>query len=146
LATVSIDGLGTRTVTLTKLETSPPTSLPPIPPVERVTFPPTADRVVLADTPNTGQGDPYVESLLFDYARHLFISSSREDSLPPNLQGVWTDQIESAWSGDYHANINLQMNHWFADQTGIGPLQVALWKYIQDTWVRYHILHALPYI
>ena len=137
LATVSIDGLGTRTVTLTKFETPKPTALPPIPPIERVTFPHAANRAVLADTPNSGQGDPYVESLLFDYARHLFISSSREDSLPPNLQGVWTDQVESAWSGDYHANINLQMNHWFADQTGIGALQEALWKYIQDTWVGY---------
>lgn len=28
--------------------------------------------------------DPYLESLLFAYARHLFISSSRANSLPPN--------------------------------------------------------------
>jgi hypothetical protein len=85
--------------------------------------------------PTAAQGDPYVEALLFDYARHLFISSSREDSLPPNLQGIWQDSLESAWGGDYHANINLQMNHWFADQTGLGPLQEALWKYIENTWV-----------
>jgi alpha-L-fucosidase 2 len=32
-------------------------------------------------------GDPYLESLLFDYANYLFISSSRPGSLPPNLQG-----------------------------------------------------------
>jgi hypothetical protein len=88
-----------------------------------------------ADDPSAAQGDPYVEALLFDYARHLFISSSREDSLPPNLQGVWEDKLECAWSGDYHANINLQMNHWFADQVGLGPLQVALWNYIERTWV-----------
>ena len=85
--------------------------------------------------PSISQGDPYVESLLFDYARHLFISSSRDDSLPPNLQGIWTDEAQSAWSGDYHANINLQMNHWFADQVGLGHLQEALFTYITNTWV-----------
>jgi hypothetical protein len=89
-----------------------------------------------AEDPTAAQGDPYVEALLFDYARHLFISSSREDSLPPNLQGVWEDKLECAWSGDYHANINLQMNHWFADQVGLGSLQKALWNYIEKTWVR----------
>jgi hypothetical protein len=85
--------------------------------------------------PTATQGDPYVEALLFDYARHLFISSSRDNSLPPNLAGVWEEKLQSAWSGDYHANINLQMNHWFADQVGLGSLQEALWKFMVNTWV-----------
>ncbi|OCL04204.1 glycoside hydrolase family 95 protein [Glonium stellatum] len=84
---------------------------------------------------SNGTGDPFLESLLFDYSRHLFISSSRDNSLPPNLQGRWNYQLSSAWSADYHANINLQMNHWVADQTGLGDLQVPLWRYMQDTWV-----------
>lgn len=65
---------------------------------------------------SNGPGDLFLESLLFEYFRHLFISSSRDDSLPPNLQGRWSYQLTSAWSVDYHANINLQMNHWVADQ------------------------------
>jgi Glycosyl hydrolase family 65, N-terminal domain len=85
--------------------------------------------------PTATQGDPYVEALLFDYARHLFISSSRDNSLPPNLAGIWEEKLQSAWSGDYHANINLQMNHWFADQVGLGSLQEALWKFMVNTWV-----------
>lgn len=56
-------------------------------------------------------GDPFLESLLFDYANYLFISASRNGSLPPNLQGRWSEGFEAAWSADYHANINLQMNH-----------------------------------
>ena len=32
-----------------------------------------------------------------------------------NLQGVWADGATSAWSGDYHLNINLQMNYWAAN-------------------------------
>ncbi|KAI1165183.1 glycoside hydrolase family 95 protein [Nemania serpens] len=83
----------------------------------------------------TISGDPFLESLLFDYSRHLLISSSRENSLPANLQGRWTERIDSAWGADYHANINLQMNYWGAEQTGLGATEDALWNYMQDTWV-----------
>ncbi|KAL4794316.1 alpha-fucosidase A [Aspergillus venezuelensis] len=80
-------------------------------------------------------GNPYVENLLFDYGRHLLISSSRANSLPANLQGRWTELLTAAWSADYHANINLQMNYWLADQTGLSETQAALWNYMADTWV-----------
>ncbi|CAO2652325.1 Nn.00g006080.m01.CDS01 [Neocucurbitaria sp. VM-36] len=80
-------------------------------------------------------GDPYLESLLFDYATYLFVSSSRPGSLPPNLQGRWSEGLYAAWSADYHANINLQMNHWTTDQTGLTDLQSPLWDYMVDTWV-----------
>jgi alpha-L-fucosidase 2 len=81
------------------------------------------------------EGDPYLESLLFDYGNYMFISSSRAGSLPPNLQGRWSEGLYAAWSGDYHANINLQMNHWTPDQTGLTDLQGSLWDYMRDTWV-----------
>jgi alpha-L-fucosidase 2 len=77
-----------------------------------------------------GAGDPYLESLLFAYARHLFISSSRGNFLPPNLQGRWTSELGVAWSADYHADINFQMNLWGIDQTGLGGLQVSAWNYM----------------
>lgn len=80
-------------------------------------------------------GDPYLESLLFDYGTYMFISSSRPGSLPPNLQGRWSEGLYAAWSGDYHANINLQMNHWTPDQTGLTDLQSPLWDYMQDNWM-----------
>ncbi|PYI19655.1 glycoside hydrolase family 95 protein-like protein [Aspergillus violaceofuscus CBS 115571] len=80
-------------------------------------------------------GDPFVENLLFDYGRYLFISSSRPGSLPPNLQGLWTESYSPAWSGDYHANINLQMAHWAVEQTGLGDLTEPLWRYITETWM-----------
>ncbi|KAK5630894.1 hypothetical protein RRF57_006609 [Xylaria bambusicola] len=83
----------------------------------------------------TGSGDPFLESLLFDYSRYLLISSSRDNSLPANLQGRWTERLESAWGADYHSNINLQMNYWAAEQTGLGDTEGALWDYMEDTWV-----------
>ncbi|KAI0805624.1 Six-hairpin glycosidase-like protein [Xylaria sp. FL0064] len=91
--------------------------------------------VILSNYNWTGSGDPFLESLLFDYSRHLLISSSRDNSLPANLQGRWTERLDSAWGADYHANINLQMNYWAAEQTGLGETEVALWNYMQDTWV-----------
>ncbi|KAF2128266.1 glycoside hydrolase family 95 protein [Dothidotthia symphoricarpi CBS 119687] len=84
-----------------------------------------------ADNPS---GDPYLENLLFDYANYMFISSSRPGSLPPNLQGRWSEGLWAAWSGDYHTNINIQMNHWTAEQAGLTDLQSPLWDYMSNTW------------
>src|SRR5690606_21640742 len=49
------------------------------------------------------------------FGRYLSISSTAPDTknaLPPNLQGLWAHQIQTPWNGDYHLNINAQMNHW----------------------------------
>lgn len=78
--------------------------------------------------------DPFLESLMFDYSRHLLISSSRVGSLPANLQGRWTEQVEAPWGADYHANINLQMNYWGAEQTGLGISTPGLFDYMVKTW------------
>lgn len=96
---------------------------------------PTAELIAAYQGTENITSDPYYESLQFDYGRHLFISSSRQNSLPPNLQGKWAYGLENAWGADYHANINLQMNHWGVDQTGLGELQEALWRYMTETWV-----------
>ncbi|KAG9858985.1 glycoside hydrolase family 95 protein, partial [Aureobasidium melanogenum] len=96
---------------------------------------PTAELIAAYQGTENITSDPYYESLQFDYGRHLFISSSRQNSLPPNLQGKWAYGLENAWGADYHANINLQMNHWGVDQTGLGELQEALWRYMIETWV-----------
>lgn len=81
------------------------------------------------------KGDPYLESLLFDFGRYLLIGSSRPNSLPPNLQGKWSNGFGAAWSGDYHTNINLQMNVWGSEATGLGGTLDGLWRYMAETWV-----------
>ncbi|KAH7407236.1 Six-hairpin glycosidase-like protein [Cadophora sp. MPI-SDFR-AT-0126] len=95
----------------------------------------TETSVLVSKYSASGVGDPYLESLLFAFGRHLFISSSRANSLPPNLQGRWAENIYASWGADYHANINIQMNLWGADQTGLGGLQASVWNYMQDSWV-----------
>ena len=95
----------------------------------------TETAALIAEYSSGGPGDPFLEALLFDYSRHLLISSSRDNSLPANLQGRWAESLNPAWSGDYHANINIQMNYWGADQTGLGKTQDALWNYMELNWV-----------
>lgn len=82
-----------------------------------------------------GPENPFLEALIFDLSRYLLISSSRDRSLPANLQGLWNSELEPAWSSDYHTNINLQMNYWVADQTGLQKTEASLWNYMQSTWV-----------
>lgn len=53
--------------------------------------------------------------LYYQFGRYLTISSTARNSdkaLPPNLQGLWAHQIQTPWNGDYHLNVNAQMNHW----------------------------------
>ena len=59
--------------------------------------------------------DPAMAALYFQFGRYLTLSSTAPDdkrALPPNLQGLWAHQIQTPWNGDYHLNINAQMNHW----------------------------------
>lgn len=66
-----------------------------------------------------GLPDPELMATLFQYGRYLLISSSREGGLPANLQGLWAEEVQTPWNGDYHININLQMNYWAADPGGL---------------------------
>lgn len=56
--------------------------------------------------------DNGLAALYFQFGRYLSICSTRPGLLPPNLQGLWAHQTQTPWNGDYHLNINAQMNHW----------------------------------
>ncbi len=66
-----------------------------------------------------GEPDPGLAALLFQYGRYLLISSSRDGYLPANLQGLWAEELQTPWNGDYHININVQMNYWLAESTAL---------------------------
>ena len=59
-----------------------------------------------------GAADPSLAALFANMGRYLLISSSRPGGLPANLQGIWAEEIHTMWNGDYHFNINTQMNYW----------------------------------
>ena len=70
--------------------------------------------------------DPSLGALYFQFGRYLLISSTRPGSLPPNLQGLWCNTIDTPWNGDYHLNINFQMNHWPAEVTNLSELHLPM--------------------
>jgi len=77
---------------------------------------PTDERL---QTFKTGNNDPQLLSLYFQYGRYLLICSSRPGDLPANLQGIWADGLTTPWNADYHININIQMNYWPAEVTNL---------------------------
>lgn len=76
--------------------------------------------------------DSDLAGLYLQNGRYLLISSTREGSLPPNLQGLWAPQISTPWNGDYHLNINLQMNLWPAEVENLSELQLPLVDYVKS--------------
>ena len=68
--------------------------------------------------------------LQWQFGRYMLISSSRPGTLPANLQGVWTEGMGAAWSGDYHLNINLQCNYWAAEAVGLSECHQPLFDYM----------------
>lgn len=59
----------------------------------------------------TEQEQRALEVICYQFGRYLTIAVSRVGALPANLQGVWGEG-EFEWGGDYHFNINFQMNYW----------------------------------
>ncbi|MFB7510499.1 glycosyl hydrolase family 95 catalytic domain-containing protein, partial [Streptomyces broussonetiae] len=62
--------------------------------------------------------DPELEAAYLQFGRYLMISGSR-GSLPMGLQGPWLDGNDPDWMGDYHTDINVQMNYWMAGRAGL---------------------------
>ena len=74
----------------------------------------------------------YLEILYYQFGRYLLISSSREGSLPANLQGIWADGLYPPWNSDYHANVNIQMNYWLAESTNLTECHTPMIEYINS--------------
>jgi len=77
-----------------------------------------------------GAPDPALAALYFNFGRYLLISSSRPGGLPANLQGLWAEEIQTPWNGDWHLDINVQMNYWPAQVCNLSELQEPLNKLI----------------
>lgn len=73
-----------------------------------------------------------LEELYFQFGRYMLISSSRDGSLPANLQGVWNESNCPPWNCDYHINVNLQMNYWGAYNTNLAETAIPLIDFIDD--------------
>ncbi len=68
-----------------------------------------------------GEEDPGLAALFYNFGRYLLISSSRPGGLPANLQGIWAEEIQTPWNGDWHLNAQ-QMNYWPAEVCNLAEL------------------------
>ena len=48
------------------------------------------------------------------------------------FQGCKTDKIQTAWNGDWHTNINVQMNYWPAEVCNLSELHDPLFSLIES--------------
>ena len=92
------------------------------------------DQLLSAWNSNSSKGtqNHYLEELYFQYGRYMLIASSRGDTLPSNLQGIWNDRAFADWQSDYHTNINLQMNYWPAYSTNLAEIGESLNSYVES--------------
>jgi len=76
--------------------------------------------------------DKSLPALFFQFGRYLSISSTRVGLLPPNLQGLWANQINTPWNGDYHLDVNVQMNHWPVEVSNLSELNLPLAELVKS--------------
>ncbi|MDT3405383.1 glycoside hydrolase family 95 protein [Mucilaginibacter terrae] len=85
---------------------------------------PTNERLAAFRT--TPDKDLALPVLFYQFGRYLSISSTRVGLLPPNLQGLWANQVQTPWNGDYHLDVNVQMNHWPLEVSNLSELNLPL--------------------
>ena len=79
----------------------------------------------------SGDSDPGLFELAYNYGRYLLISSSQPGGLPANLQGIWSEDLHPPWECDLHHDINLQMNYWIADSANLSECAEPLFDHIE---------------
>lgn len=77
-----------------------------------------------------GMIDPHLYEQMFQYGRYLLISSSRPGTMPANLQGIWANKLQTAWNGDYHTDVNIEMNYWPAEVTNLSEMHLPMFDLI----------------
>ena len=88
------------------------------------------DRRIIAFR-ESGGADNGIPALFYQFGRYLSISSTRVGLLPPNLQGLWANQTRTPWNGDYHLDINVQMNHWPVEVSNLPELDLPLTELVR---------------
>jgi len=76
--------------------------------------------------------DNDLAALYVQYSRYLLLSSSRPGTMPPNLQGIWNDQMKPPWGSKYTTNINTEMNLWGAENLNLSECHDPLFRLIEE--------------
>ncbi|SEN76176.1 alpha-L-fucosidase 2 [Mucilaginibacter gossypiicola] len=75
---------------------------------------------------NNPDADKSLPALFYQFGRYLSICSTRVGLLPPNLQGLWANEVHTPWNGDYHLDINIEMNQWPVEVSNLSELNLPL--------------------
>jgi alpha-L-fucosidase 2 len=78
-----------------------------------------------------GSADPGLAALFFNFGRYLLISSSRPGGLPANLQGIWAEEIQTPWNGDWHLDAQ-QMNYWPVEVCNLSELHKPYLRLVES--------------
>ncbi|MBQ8200547.1 MAG: glycoside hydrolase family 95 protein [Clostridia bacterium] len=81
----------------------------------------------LLDEAIAGRISPELIEMYVQYARYQMICCSQPDSLPANLQGLWSDEILTPWNGDWHLNAQ-QMIYWLVEKAGLSDCHIPYLK------------------
>ncbi|MCP4764208.1 MAG: glycoside hydrolase family 95 protein, partial [archaeon] len=79
-----------------------------------------------------GGEDQGLINLYFQYGRYLLISSSRPESQPATLQGIWNNNYKPPWGSKYTININTEMNYWPAEVCNLSECHEPLFYLIEE--------------
>ncbi|MDB6122649.1 MAG: hypothetical protein JWQ71_1642 [Pedosphaera sp.] len=80
----------------------------------------------------SGLPDPALAALYFNFGRYLLISSSRPGGFPANLQGIWAEETSTPWTGDWHLDVNVEMNYWPAEVGNLSELTQPLFALVDS--------------
>jgi alpha-L-fucosidase 2 len=80
----------------------------------------------------SGKADPGYKVLAFNLGRYMIISSSRPNTLPANIQGVWNTFYAAPWAGNYQSNINVQEIFWSCGPTDLAECQQSYIDWIEN--------------
>lgn len=84
------------------------------------------------DLVKEGKEDLSLISTYFQFGRYLLISSSRPNSLPATLQGIWNEKMLPPWDSKFTININAQMNYWPAEICNLSECHDPLFDHIEE--------------
>lgn len=79
--------------------------------------------------------DPALTALYFQFGRYLLISASRPGSQSANLQGIWNQDMQPAWSANWTINCNAEINYWPAEITNLSECHFPMFDMIRETSV-----------
>ncbi len=74
--------------------------------------------------------DGGILALQWQVGRYLLVSSSRPGTFPANLQGIWANDLICPWNGDFHLNVNIQMNYWASEVVNLSECHTPLFDFM----------------